>query len=125
VFSDRKQRIFSREYQICKCLNGIGRFSFEMARGVGKRYGRAYPLAKAMKALSKRGMHKPPLTALNEKQRQVLSLLRLPGWTPIHTKLSPLKAVWFQNRLAFDITAARLVTDTIPTAPGYVNAKLV
>jgi hypothetical protein len=31
----------------------------------------------------------------------------------------------FQNRLAFDITAARLVTDTIPIAPGDVNAKLV
>ena len=51
--------------------------------------------------------------------------VRLPVWTPIHTKLSPLKAVWFQNRLAFDITAARLVTDTIPIAPGDVNAKLV
>jgi hypothetical protein len=36
-----------------------------------------------------------------------------------------LKAVWFQNRLAFDVTAARPVTDTIPIAPGDVNAKLV
>ena len=51
--------------------------------------------------------------------------VRLPAWTPIHTKLSPLKAVWLQNRLAFDITAARPVTDTIPIAPGDVNAKLV
>jgi hypothetical protein len=51
--------------------------------------------------------------------------VRLPAWTPIHTKFSPLKAVRFQNRLAIDITAARLVTDTIPIAPGDVNAKLV
>ena len=51
--------------------------------------------------------------------------VRLPAWTPIHTKFSPLKAVWFQNRLAFDITEARPVTDTIPIAPGDVNAKLV
>jgi hypothetical protein len=36
--------------------------------------------------------------------------VRLTAWTPIHTKFSPLKAVWFQNRLAFDITAARPVT---------------
>jgi hypothetical protein len=46
-----------------------------MTKGVGGRYGRAYLFAKAMNALAKRGMHKPPLTALNEKQRQVLSLL--------------------------------------------------
>ena len=51
--------------------------------------------------------------------------VRLLAWTPIHTKFSPLKAVWFQNRLAYDITAARPVTDTIPIAPGDVNAKLV
>jgi hypothetical protein len=46
-----------------------------MAKGVGGRYGRVYLLVKAMNALSKRGMHKPPLTSLHEKQRQVLSLL--------------------------------------------------
>jgi hypothetical protein len=52
--------------------------------------------------------------------------VRLPVWTPIHTRFSPLKAVWLQNQLAFDITAARLVTDTFPPiAPGDVNAKLV
>jgi hypothetical protein len=32
-------------------------------------------MAKAMNALSKRRMHKPPLTTLNGKHRQVLSLL--------------------------------------------------
>ena len=46
-----------------------------MARGVARACPRAYPLAKAMKELSKRGMHKPPLTVLSDKHRQVLSLL--------------------------------------------------
>jgi hypothetical protein len=46
-----------------------------MAKGVARARGRAYLLLKAMKTLTKRGKLKPPLTALNERQRQVLSLL--------------------------------------------------
>ena len=42
-----------------------------------------------------------------------------------HELFAPQSCVWLQNRLAFDITAARPVNDTIPIAPGAVNAKLV
>ena len=41
--------------------------------------------------------------------------VRLPAWTPI--QFSPLKAVWLQNRLAFDITAAR----PVPMYPHFAR----
>jgi hypothetical protein len=49
--------------------------------------------------------------------------VRLPAWTPIHTKFSPLKAAWLQNRLAFDIPR-RGRYRCIPIVPGDENAKL-
>jgi hypothetical protein len=52
-----------------------------MTKGVGGRYGRAYLFAKAMNALAKRGMHKPPLTALNESTR---------CWFMVSTMLTPI-----------------------------------